>query len=469
MMGRKKELVKNTAIIGIGQLCTKFLSFLLLPIYTAYLSPEEYGTFDLYSTIRMLVVSIAFIQLEQGVFRLLLDKRADKEGTSRIITTSLSVAVVSAVLVSLLSILLSFLMNYQYAYYLLFSIIAVALSGVLLQISRGMGNTIAYSIGAFISGGLQVILNIVFIVFMNMGVPGMFCSVIFGNFACCIFLFVRLCLWKFIEPNSISMNTGKELMKYSIPLIPNSLSWWLVSGATSIIVVYFLGMGANGIVGIANKFASIMAICSSIYLMSWSETVSLHLYDDDRESFFSNMIDVALCLFFALFLLTLMVLSVAFPYVINERYDEAFYILPLFLVAMMLSVIQVLYGAFYIAMKNTVQLAKSTLFAGIVSIVTHLILIKFIGIYASGVSSVLAYAVVALYRVKDMHKYMRIRLSSRRLALMLSVSVVVIGCYYLNNVVICAIIYLIACAILTYLNKPILINIGHYMKKVMKR
>lgn len=46
-MSRKTELAKNTAILTVGKLCTQCISFFLLPLYTAILSTEEYGTFDL--------------------------------------------------------------------------------------------------------------------------------------------------------------------------------------------------------------------------------------------------------------------------------------------------------------------------------------------------------------------------------------------------------------------------------------
>ena len=49
-MSRSKELVKNTAILTIGKMCTQFVSFLLLPLYTALLSTEEYGIVDLFTT-----------------------------------------------------------------------------------------------------------------------------------------------------------------------------------------------------------------------------------------------------------------------------------------------------------------------------------------------------------------------------------------------------------------------------------
>lgn len=49
-MSKEKELVRNTAIITIGKICTQFLSFFLLPLYTSILTTSEYGTTDLLST-----------------------------------------------------------------------------------------------------------------------------------------------------------------------------------------------------------------------------------------------------------------------------------------------------------------------------------------------------------------------------------------------------------------------------------
>ena len=45
-MNREKELAKNTVIIFIGKICTQFLNFFLLPVYTRVLNTDEYGLFD---------------------------------------------------------------------------------------------------------------------------------------------------------------------------------------------------------------------------------------------------------------------------------------------------------------------------------------------------------------------------------------------------------------------------------------
>ena len=88
-MSRGKELVKNTAIVAIGKVCTKFLSFFLLPFYTAVLSTEDYGIVDLFNTYVSLLLPIIVFQIEDALFRFSIDVRGDKEGERRVISTAI--------------------------------------------------------------------------------------------------------------------------------------------------------------------------------------------------------------------------------------------------------------------------------------------------------------------------------------------------------------------------------------------
>ena len=74
-MDREKKLAKNTVILTIGKLCTQLITFFLLPLYTAVLSTEEYGTVDLLNTLVSLLLPIVTFQIEQAVFRFLIEIR----------------------------------------------------------------------------------------------------------------------------------------------------------------------------------------------------------------------------------------------------------------------------------------------------------------------------------------------------------------------------------------------------------
>ena len=64
MIDRKKELVVNTLIIGIGNLFTKAISFLLVPFFTIWLTTKEYGDYDLLFSYVSLFVPFLSMQLD---------------------------------------------------------------------------------------------------------------------------------------------------------------------------------------------------------------------------------------------------------------------------------------------------------------------------------------------------------------------------------------------------------------------
>ena len=81
-MSKEKAFAKNTLVVTIGKISTQIITFLLLPIYTAVLSTEEYGIVDLLTTLVSLLLPIITLQMEQGIFRFLIDCRKNEEEKS---------------------------------------------------------------------------------------------------------------------------------------------------------------------------------------------------------------------------------------------------------------------------------------------------------------------------------------------------------------------------------------------------
>ena len=88
-MNRNKDLARNTFIIFIGTICTKLVSFFLLPLYTGLLTTEEYGIVDLLTTLVSLVSPIISLQISQGVFRYLIDSRNSENEKKELISGSI--------------------------------------------------------------------------------------------------------------------------------------------------------------------------------------------------------------------------------------------------------------------------------------------------------------------------------------------------------------------------------------------
>ena len=119
-MSRKTELAKNTAILTVGKLCTQCISFFLLPLYTAILSTEEYGTFDLLVTYSALLLPLVNWQLDQGLFRFMLDYRGNKEEESKLLSTLLFSSMIQSVVYFGMYLIITPKLHIENAYFLCF-------------------------------------------------------------------------------------------------------------------------------------------------------------------------------------------------------------------------------------------------------------------------------------------------------------------------------------------------------------
>ena len=135
-------------------------------------------------------VPVITLQQEMATFRYLIDARGSKEKIKNVITTSLLNVFKLLIAFIILYLIFIHIFKINYAYFILANIIVCIFFNLFLQIARGLGKNIHYSIASFITGIVTIILNIVFIVLFKFQVEGMLLSAILSNFVCIIYLFL---------------------------------------------------------------------------------------------------------------------------------------------------------------------------------------------------------------------------------------------------------------------------------------
>lgn len=430
-MNKNRELVKNTAIITAGKICTQFISFFLLPFYTSRLTSEQYGTVDLVNTYVQLLLPIFLFQIDQAIFRFLIDSREDEKDITALVSTATSFILVQTAVFSGLFFAVSFLVSIRYKWYLLLDVIAAAVSGVLLQIARGLGDNMTYAVASFLAGLISIVCNILFILAFGMGADAILLSTFIAGLAAAAYVFFRMHLVKYISLSAVSREKLKKLLVYSLPLVPNALSWWLVNASDRTIVTVFLGTAANGILAASHKFSTMFITVYGIFNMSWTESVSLHYADEDKSIFFSDVFSKVYRLFAACCIGIIACMPFVFPILI--KYPDAYGQIPVYMIAGLFDVLVGLYSVIYIAEKKTAEIAKTSVFAGVINIAVDLALIRHIGLYAASVSSAVAYAVMAIYRHFDVRKYIDHKISYPVFISSLLMIACVTAVYYSGN------------------------------------
>lgn len=433
-MSRGKELAKNTLVITIGKISTQFVSFLLLPLYTALLSTSEYGTVDLFTTYISLLLPIVTLLIEQGAFRYMLDVMKDDKKLDEVITSSIVVTAIQCIIFIFIYLLLQNFISSEYKIFILINTIATILANLVLQHSRGMKDVFTYSIGSFLSAFINIVLNVVFIVGLRMGVTGMLLASFFGNVFCFIFIIFKKKIYSHFSIKLINLDIIWKMLKYSIPLVPNQLSMWIINSSNRTVVSFFLGTAANGLLAVSIKFSTIITTFFNIFYLSWSELVVTHFNDEDRDEFLSEMISKIFRIFACVCLGIIAFMPIVFPLLINEQYSEAYFQIPIYILATLCNILVGLLGVIYVVTKRTKELAKSTILSAVINIITHLILIKFLGLYATAISTFVGYAIVMIYRLIDTRKYVNIKYDKKMFIYIGVFSILSLIVYYYDNV-----------------------------------
>lgn len=408
-MNKKKELAKNTVIIFLGKVCTQLISFFLLPLYTGYLSTKQYGTVDLIQTYVRLLVPLITIELEMGVFRFLIDTRGKEKDTKEVMTNNFTILFLSLFLFSIVYLIVTQFIYIDYRFLILFDVFICTITGNLLQVARGFGKTLDYSIACIITGASTVLLNILLIVVCGMRVEGMVISMAVANGLGAMYLFIKLKMYKFFSKKLIDKSLIKKMIKYSAPLVPNSLSWWIVSVSDRSIVSVVLGTAANGVYAISNKFPTLLSSIFAIFNMSWCESATLHINSEDRDEFFSDICNTIVKLFTSLGVGLIACMPFVFPILINSKYDEAFKYIPILALGVVFNVGVSLYSSIYIAKKMTKEVASTSVMGAVINIVVNILLIKYIGLYAAAISTMVSYFIMMVYRHFDLKKHLKIK------------------------------------------------------------
>lgn len=469
-MEKSKEYVKNTAILFIGKFATQFISVILLPLYTYFLDTTDYGIVDLLQTYITLFMPIFLLRIDYAVFRFLIDTRNNKNEKEKVITNVILTLIIEILIFIFLAIILKNYISLKYYNLVVINIVTLMISNTLLQTLRGDGKVKDYSISCIITALTTLIFNVFFIVEFNLGAKSLLISSIIANLLCTLYILVKNRIIQNIKLKLFDKAIIENILKYSIPLIPNALSWWIVNVSDRTIIVYFLNAAANGIYTVSCKFANILNSIFSIFSMSWQEAASLHIDDDDGEEFISNMINKIFMLFATIVLGIIVCIPLVFNIVIGEEYKEAYNYIPIVLLGNLFSILTSLIGGIYVAKKMTKEISKTTILSAIINIILNVAFIKNIGLYAASISTVIAYLSMSIYRCIDVQRYLKVKLEYKKIVfyfLIFTLSVIV---YYINNLYLNIMNFVIVLIYGIIINKELLLSGQKIIEeKILKR
>lgn len=467
-MKRGKRLVGNTIIIAIGNLSTKVISFLLLPLYTSILTTSEYGTYDLLITLAAFLIPVITLLMEESMFRFLIDCENEEE-KKVVITQTCLYCIVSIIIFSLLIFLVSLFINIPYKYLFILYLISSVMTALKNALTRGLGKIKLFSLTNFLSSLIIIILNIIFIAKLRIGVSGLLLSSILGHAIISLLVFIILKIWKYVSINKLNVTKMKEMIKYSLPLVPNSISWGIINLSDRLVVTTFLGTSANGVYSVSYKFPTIIDTIYGFFYTAWKEEAAKTLKDSDSSLFYNKVYSVLKNFMWSITIGLLSILPFIFNLLVNSSFDQAYLYIPVLLVAIYYSNIAGYYGGIFTAYKDTKVMGITTIIGALINLFVDLLLIKYIGIWAAAVSTLMSTMFVYIFRRVKLRKY--VNLNENKIYFILSwISLIVtLFSYYSKNLILQILALMVIIGYCIFLNRMIISIFYKKFKKIINK
>ena len=454
-MEREKKLLKNTLILSLGTFLPKAASFITLPILTAYMTKEEYGTYDLVTVLVSLLLPAITLQIQNAAFRFLIDCRDDEEEAKRIVTNIFAFLVpVSLITVSVLFFLFPYsngLVKLLVAVYLLVDILVNAAR----QIARGINRTADYSVSAIISAAGKLVLAAVCVWWLRLGLLGAVLALLGASFLSLVTITLRIRLFRMLDFSRVSKATILELIRYSWPMVPNSMSLWVMRVSDRFVVTFMMGVAANAVYSVANKIPSLLNLAQSTFTMAWQENASVVSKDKDASAYYSKMFRVIFDFMAGCLGLIICATPLLFVLLIRGDYDEAYCQMPILFLAMFFYSMCSYLGGIYVAYKATKSVGITTICAAACNLAVDIALIGSIGLYAASGSTLVSYLFLFLFRMKDVKRIVSIKFDYKHILLVIALLSLECGLCFPRNAVLSGINLALGIASFYFLNKAI--------------
>lgn len=407
-MSQKSQLVKNTIIIAIGKMSTQILSYILLPLFTARMAVEQYGTYDLGCTLSLFLCPIITLLMEESMFRFLIDAKNVRE-KRKIISQTIIYTLIGTLIFIPLAILV-FSSTKKYPSLFAFAFIVFVISNILINLSnalaRGLSQIKIFSISNFILGIITLILTIIaLLAFPN--AEGLLWSNSIANLVTAFLVFRKL---KFREYfGAYNKKIMKEMITYSVPLVPNSISWTIINMSDRIILTNFVDSTANGIYAMANKFPNIINVLYGYFYTAWKESAAKILKQENKNAYYNSIYHDIKRFLFAVTLSLIAVMPFAFPIFINSQYSESYIYIPIIMLATYYSCVSSFYGGIFSAFKDTKIMGTTTFIAASINLIIDLIFVSKFKIYAACFSTLIADIIIYYYRRQRLKRFLKLK------------------------------------------------------------
>ncbi|MGX7328551.1 oligosaccharide flippase family protein [Enterococcus bulliens] len=398
-----KKLAINSLLFALGNFGSKLITFVMLPVYTKYLTQSAYGISDLVISTVALLLPIISLSIFDSVLRFGMDKKLDKK---LIFNTGFRITLIG-IIISFACLPLAYIFHIHYLFYIFSILVANVVQSLFSQYAKANNNIKLFALNGMLLSFLTAFLNIIFLAIFKLGITGFLLSTLIAILISDIFLFFKLKLFNIINLKIYDKNLSRKMLRFSVPLIPNSIALWINNIASRYFILWILGTAANGIFAVANKIPMLIGVLNTIFFQAWQMSAIEEYDSDDKVNFYSNTFDMYYKILFIGSSILLLFLKPIMNIIVDQAFYDSWKYVPLLILAVLYSSFSGFLGQYYVAAMETRAVFTTTIIGAVINVCLNFVLIPEFGLYGAGLSSAISFFILWIIRVFDTRKYIR--------------------------------------------------------------
>lgn len=464
-MNKYSKLIKNSGIFAIANMGSSIVSFILVRFYTELLSTEQYGTIDFLTTLSSMLIPFITLAIVEAVLRF----GIDNEDKISVLSNGLLVGIIgNLVAFFIIPLIVGRTAYSSYAYWIVCLILSTSLDNIAAQFVRGIGKVQTFAVCGILKTFVLVSCNIFLLAGLKMKVEGYLLSMIVSEIVSFFFLFIKVKLWKYISfrPNREIL---KEMIIYSLPLMPSSLAWWVMNASDKYMLIAFIGIQANGLYAVAHKLPTLINLCNSLFFQAWQLSAVEESDSNSKQTFYTNVFNTLAMVLLIVCSVLLLIMKPLMHVLVSSDYGEAWKLTPFLVISMVFSAFSSFIGTNYTVTKKTGGALKTTIIGALVNVVLNYFLIKAWGINGAAFATMVSFFVMWIVRAIDTREFIKIKYQYTKMvislvAIFVQAFVIAVGSTYVFMVgLICLVIVIIS------YNKDVMTIINEIIKVLRRR
>lgn len=408
-----KELIVNILVFGIGTVGSKIIMFILLPIYTIYLTTSELGVAELVVNYMNFLYPIATINIMSAMLRYSMDEEQDKR---RVLQNAVFVVCAGVIVLSLIMSLIHTESAVEdWKPHLIIMLFVYSVQQVLSTFAKALDQTKICTIGNLIYTGALLGFSIIFLALLHMGTMGYLISMIAANLVSILYYCFSLKILRYVYLGRPDGKLLLEMILFALPLMVESLSGWIATFCDRFVLEYFMGTESVGIYSVASKLPSLIAAFASVFMSAWVLS-AIKEYEAGSDRSFSNQVFRKFsAVFMAWAVFVIYICKWLMMLLARGDFAESWKYAPLLLCSAVFGGFGNFFAAFFTSAKKNTSLMISTLVGAVINMGTNIILIPIMGIQGATLTTMLSQLIVFVYRAVCARSFVKIEINYKKL------------------------------------------------------